>query len=176
MTELADEPFLTRWSRRKATDRRGAPGGASEPAAEAAAAPGPPASEPPELPDPATLDGTSDYRPFLRAGVPPELRRDALRTLWRSNPIINSLDGLDDHYVTQDFTDHATVVAAVRTIYRVGKGMLDAVERIEAEAATEFGPPRPAQPARLEVAADTEVEPVAAEAAPAPHDDVAEPA
>jgi hypothetical protein len=92
------------------------------------------AEPPPELPDLATLDGSSDYRPFMRAGVPKELRREALRKLWRANPIINSLDGLDDHYVTHDFTDGATVVADLRTAYRVGKGMLDAVEELTATA------------------------------------------
>jgi Protein of unknown function (DUF3306) len=88
----------------------------------------------PELPDVATLDGASDYRPFMQPGVPKELRREALRKLWRTNPIINSLDGLDDYYVTHDFTDGATVVADLRTAYRVGKGMLGAVEELTAAA------------------------------------------
>ena len=176
MTEPADEPFLARWSRRKAADRRAPPAPAVEPAEEAATEPDEAAPEPLELPDLATLDETSDYRPFMRTGVPSELRRDALRTLWRSNPIINSLDGLDDHYVTQDFTDNATVVAGLRTIYRVGKGMLDAVERLEAEAASEVGAHPPERPVQLGVAAETEVEPVVAETMPAANDDAAGPA
>ena len=52
------------------------------------------------------------------------------------NPIINSLDGLDDYYVTQDFTDAATVLPDLRTLYRVGKGMLDTAGQL-AEAANE---------------------------------------
>jgi hypothetical protein len=121
----------------------GSPGEADpeRPAAEAGAEPAPS-----DLPDVASLDGSSDYRPFMRAGVPSELRRDALRRLWRTNPIINSLDGLDDPYVTQDFTDGATVVADLRTAYRVGKGMLDAIEKLAPEAAggevAQAAPPR----------------------------------
>ena len=115
---------------------------------------------PPDLPDVATLDGSSDYRPFMRPGVPKELRREALRKLWRTNPIINSLDGLDDHYVTHDFTDGATVVADLRTVYRVGKGMLDAVEELaaapEPPAAQLEGP---TEPPRLESGAEDDAEP-----------------
>jgi hypothetical protein len=105
----------------------GAPDPTAERASEAASEPSKP---PPELPDIATLDGSSDYRPFMQPGVPKDLRREALRKLWRANPIINSLDGLDDPYVTQDFTDGATVVADLRTAYRVGKGMLEAIEEL----------------------------------------------
>ena len=67
----------------------------------------------------------------MAENVPGDLRRQAFRRLWRVNPIINSLDGLDDYYVTQDFTDAATVVPDLRTAYRVGKGMLDAVIRTD---------------------------------------------
>ena len=132
---VSDEPaFLTRWSQRKAASRQ-----ADVPPAEQEkldASPPEPAPEAveaqpelPLLPDPATLDADSDFRPFMARGVPAELRRDALRQLWRVNPIINSLDGLDDYYVTQNFTDAATVVPDLRTVYRIGKGMLDAVGR-----------------------------------------------
>ncbi|MFZ1426993.1 MAG: DUF3306 domain-containing protein [Geminicoccaceae bacterium] len=146
MTETDSDGFLTRWSRRKAAareadmvqqpefqtlDTESAPPAVLE-------AP-PEAPKEPELPDPETLDATSDYRPFMRAGVPPELRRDALRKLWRANPIINSLDGLDDHYVTQDFTDGATVVTGLQTLYRVGKGMLEIADRLDPEATADQG-------------------------------------
>jgi Protein of unknown function (DUF3306) len=135
----------------------GAPDPSADGPAEADAEP-----PPPDLPDVATLDGSSDYRPFMRPGVPKELRREALRKLWRTNPIINSLDGLDDHYVTHDFTDGATVVADLRTAYRVGKGMLDAVEELAAAApdppAARIEPaatPRRLEPGPDEDAADT---------------------
>ena len=141
-----DTDFLTRWSRRKAAARRAEdPEGdeivaAAEP--EAIAEPAP--VEVPELPDPATLDIGSDFKAFMAENVPGDLRRQALRRLWRVNPIINSLDGLDDYYVTQDFTDAATVVPDLRTLYRVGKGMLDAVVRPDEAPGDADGQPEPA--------------------------------
>ena len=139
MTATDDETFLARWSRRKSEARLPEPESLPAPGPDRIDPPPPDVTdaqdpEPPELPDPATLDADSDYRPFMQAGVPPTLRRDALRKLWRSNPIINSLDGLDDHYVTHDFTDAATVVSDLRTLYRVGKGMLEIVDDLAAEA------------------------------------------
>jgi hypothetical protein len=146
-----DEDFLSRWSRRKTEARR-----VREPRPEEAAGlaepepmPETPALPVPELPDPATLDAGSDFKAFLAPNVPGDLRRAALRRLWRLNPIINSLDGLDDHYVTQDFTDAATVLPGLRTIYRVGKGMVDAVARLDDAA----GP----APAELEVQAEPDL-------------------
>jgi Protein of unknown function (DUF3306) len=137
----ADEDFLSRWSRRKAEARQ-----ALEPDAKAPAVPEPQTEpevgEPPELPDPEKLELGSDFRAFMARNVPPDLRRLALRRLWRVNPIINSLDGLDDYYVTQDFTDAATVVPDLRTIYRVGKEALETVARLEEPTAdTRTDPP-----------------------------------
>ena len=143
----ADEDFLGRWSRRKAAARR--PADEPDPAEATAATPAvpspPPEAEPdavPELPDPDTLGANSDFRAFMARGVPTDLRGRALRRLWRVNPIINSLDGLDDYYVTQDFTDAATVVPDLRTVYRVGKGMIDALARPDEPQVAEREPPR----------------------------------
>ena len=167
-----DTDFLTRWSRRKAAARRAEDTegdeivAAAEPEAVAEAVP----VEVPELPDPATLDIGSDFKAFMAQNVPSDLRRQALRRLWRVNPIINSLDGLDDYYVTQDFTDAATVVPDLRTLYRVGKGMLDAVVRPDEAPGDADRQPEPAltqidsdsQPEVLEVAvADDAAVPVA---------------
>jgi hypothetical protein len=133
---MAEEDFLSRWSRRKAEARRPAEP-ESEPAlaAEAVEIPAeaePPEPEPPaELPNPETLEAGSDFRVFMADGVPAALRRQALRRLWRVNPIINTLDGLDDYYVTQDFTDAATVVPDLKTVYRVGREVVAAVERVD---------------------------------------------
>ena len=143
----ADEDFLGRWSRRKAAARRRAdePDQVEAATATPAAPPPPPEAEPdavPELPDPDTLGANSDFRAFMARGVPTDLRGRALRRLWRVNPIINSLDGLDDHYVTQDFTDAARVVPDLRTVYRVGKGMIDALARPDEPQVAEREPPR----------------------------------
>lgn len=142
--------FLARWSRRKAAARRGAPEPEPPPpvprAAEEAAGPKPDEGEPAEvrtapqpraenalpeldlakLPDPETLDATSDFSVFMQPGVPAELRRRALRRLWKVNPIISTPDGLDDYYVVNDFSDASTVVADLKTLYRVGRGMIGA--------------------------------------------------
>lgn len=154
MSRLVEEEvggFLARWSRRKAAARRGAPEPdpvlPSEAAiaadADAEAAPvareAPPEDrsglEPPPLPDPDSLDAASDLRPFLQPGVPAELRRRALRRMWKVNPIIAIPDGLDDYYVVNDFSDASTTVADLRTLYRVGRGMLESAEQERAEPA-----------------------------------------
>jgi hypothetical protein len=53
-----------------------------------------------------SLDGNSDYSPFLSPRVSAELRRLALRKLFRS-PGFNITDGLDDY--DEDFTQFATL-------------------------------------------------------------------
>ena len=167
-----DTGFLTRWSRRKAAARRAEDREGDEivAAAEPEALADPVPVEVPELPEPATLDVGSDFKAFMAENVPGDLRRQALRRLWRVNPIINSLDGLDDYYVTQDFTDAATVVPDLRTVYRIGKGMLDAVIRTDEAPSDAKSQPEPAltqiesapQPEVLEVAvADDVAVPVA---------------
>ena len=148
-----DVDFLTRWSRRKAAARRAEATEAAElaPVAE----PDQPAEsrpvEVPDLPDPATLEIGSDFKAFMGENVPGNLRREALRRLWRVNPIINSPDGLDDYYVTKDFTDAATVLPDLRTLYRVGKGMLDTAGQLE-EAANEVS--GQTEPARVRIGSD----------------------
>jgi hypothetical protein len=149
MAEADDPGFLARWSRRKHASRQARdealpepeleagpvidiPAETAEPAPEPRSAPRD-ATELPALPDIASLDAGSDFKPFLRPGVPPELKRAALRRLWRVNPIINSLDGLDDYYVTHDFTDAATVVPDLKTVYQVGRGMIDVIDKLTAD-------------------------------------------
>lgn len=107
--------FLSRWSRRKAASKATPAAAAAPPAAgvvPAAAgtqfpAPAgtqspngasaqPPASEPPPAPLPPveSLTLESDFAPFMRSGVDPLLRQQALRTLFR-DPRFNIQDGLD---------------------------------------------------------------------------------
>ncbi len=134
-----DTDFLSRWSRRKAAERRAGNEPALEPTEHSALEPAtvepvePPVSaealEPPDLPEPDTLEHGSDFKAFMGTDVPTALRRAALRRLWRVNPIIGVLDGLDDHYVTADFTDATRVVPDIRTVYRVGKELVASAER-----------------------------------------------
>lgn len=76
-----------------------------------------------DLPDPDTLCEKDDFSRFLSAAVPERLRRRALRRLWTLNPVLANLDGLCDY--AEDYTDAATVVSDMQTLYQVGKGMFD---------------------------------------------------
>ena len=75
------------------------------------------------LPDPDTLTEKDDFSQFLSAAVPERLKRRALRRLWGLNPVLANLDGLVDY--ADDFTDAATVVSNLQTVYQVGKGMVE---------------------------------------------------
>jgi hypothetical protein len=104
---MADEFFLSRWSRRKTLARQGAPieqppaaapeteGTPSTPAAPAGtqAASAIPA-EPAPLPPVESLTADSDFSPFMKPEVDPALRRQALRKLLH-DPRFNVMDGLD---------------------------------------------------------------------------------
>jgi len=79
--------------------------------------------------------------------VPEAIRRRALRTLWRSNPVLANVDMLVDY--GEDFTDSATVVANMQTAYQVGKGMLKHVEEM-ARQAVELENPEPIEDEELE--------------------------
>ena len=84
-----DEPFLSRWSRRK---RAGDAAPVAAPAAKSAE-PVAPAAPEPEI-DPATLPkieemtASSDFSVFLKKGVPELLKRQALRHAWTIDPEI----------------------------------------------------------------------------------------
>ena len=63
---------------------------------------------------------------FLRKGVPAELRKQALRKLWRSDPVLANFDGLVEY--GEDYTKIGTAKQLVRTAYQVGRGMLERLE------------------------------------------------
>lgn len=152
---MADEDgFLQRWSRRKTAEKSreepiadpiadpiqeaaAVPAVAS--AAEDAAAPGdaaPPEGEnedetiaPEDLPDIESLEASSDFSVFMQAGVPEELKKMALRRLWMLDPAFNEVDGLVEY--GEDFTKIS--LAAVKSIYQVGKGFVTAEDEAEIE-------------------------------------------
>ena len=72
------------------------------------------------LPDPDTMKAGDNFSAFMNEAIPDRLRRRALRVLWGSNPLLANLDELVDY--GEDFTDAATVVENMQTIYQVGKG------------------------------------------------------
>lgn len=182
---MARESFLDRWSRKKLEEEPEAAKPAADPAAEAPPAPSPEDDRPDEeilaelgLPHPETLQPGDDIRGFLQAAVPDRLRRLALRQLWRSNPVLANVDGLVEY--GEDYTDAATVIENLQTVYQVGKGMVrDILQDDEDEAgpdkteaaavAAETDPetatePAPAEPGDNKDVAAPEAEPVLAEA------------
>jgi hypothetical protein len=150
MAERDENGFLERWSRRKRGE--GSPGAPEPETAEAAPEAANPAAAPaaagrsqseespdsgdPEviakLPDLDSLTEETDFTAFLKDGVPEALRRQALRRLWRLNPVFANLDGLNDY--DEDFSALGMVAENIKSIYKVGKGYLD---EDEAETETE---------------------------------------
>ncbi len=94
-----------------------------------------------ELPDPDTLKMGDDFSVFMSKAVPDRIRRRALRTLWRSNPVLANVDMLVDY--GEDFTDSAMVVENMQTAYQVGKGMLKHVQEMARQAEELENPSEP---------------------------------
>jgi len=95
---LSDEPFLSRWSRRK-NEAKVAPPEAQEPAApEAGAVAASETSQPPPAPEPLppveSLTPESDFAAFMKPEVDPALKRQAFKKLIE-DPRFNVMDGLD---------------------------------------------------------------------------------
>jgi len=104
---VSDESFLSRWSRRKAAERRGEPELEAALPAEVApapiiAAPEPEAVEPAPDAPPLTLDDAAkltpadDFTPFIARGVDEVVKRAALKKLF-ADPHFNVMDGLDTY-------------------------------------------------------------------------------
>ena len=112
---MSDEDFLKRWSRRKQEVQRAAKvppaaqaeSAAPEPQSEEAAKPAQPAFDPASLPSIESITAVSDISPFLRAGVPAELTRAALRRVWTADPAIRDFVGLSEN--AWDFTDPSAI-------------------------------------------------------------------
>ena len=117
------EPFLRRWARLKSEKPKPAE---EEPKPAAASqlveAPQEPEQvRPEELPPIEELTAESDFTPFLKAGVPEELKRLALRKLWLSDPVFANLDGLVEY--GEDFGAAFRNPGPVSTLFRIGRGM-----------------------------------------------------
>ena len=89
------------------------------------------------LPDPDTMRRGDDFSAFMAKAVPERLRRRALRRLWTSNPVLANLDELLEY--GEDYTDAATVVENMQTVYKLGKGMLAQETPEEGAARTDAG-------------------------------------
>ncbi len=151
--ERPREGFAGRWSRLKAEARAVPP--ASAPVAEAESAPvaalaatdttPPEKSEKPaetvatpktELPPLETLTKDSDFSLFMNKDVADDTRKLALRKLWTMDPHFATIDISECHSI--DFNAVPTFPnGLLNTIYRVGSGMVEAVEEIERKEAAD---------------------------------------
>ena len=141
MSEEAN--FLSRWARRKAEvqESEAAQATAAQETAERDLPEEPDDRDRPvteeeiaALPDPDSLEHGADFKPFLRPGIPQALRQRALRRIWRVNPAIGFLDGMNEYDL--DYTDAATVVDNLKTAYQVGRGFVIPEEEEETPAET----------------------------------------
>lgn len=111
-----------------------------------------------DLPMPEEMKSGDDFSAFMKTSVPSALRNRALRTLWRSDPILANVDMLVDY--GEDFTGKGDVIGAIKTAYQVGKGYLreeepelegDTVEAEEIEQTAEVEPEPEIEKAELPV-------------------------
>lgn len=169
--------FLARWSRRKQQSRNGR-GEIEEPPLDTAppvpavadAAVTEEADESAlsdadllakyDLPDPETLTASDDVAVFMRKSVPTRLRNLALRRIWRLDPVLANLDGLNDY--DDDYTDAAMMAGVVKTAYQVGRGgaahLQDAADKLAADKLAAGGVPEPDQEPVPEQGDDTQHE------------------
>lgn len=75
------------------------------------------------LPDPDNIQLGTDITGFMAKEIPEFLRRQALRGLWKSNPVLAVLDGLNDY--DEDYTLASTAGQTVKSLYKVGEGLVD---------------------------------------------------
>lgn len=80
------------------------------------------------LPDPDQIDSPEQVQAFMKSALPQRLKTRALRKLWTLNPVLANLDGLVDY--GEDYTDAATVIENLQTVYQVGKGMVTKLEEL----------------------------------------------
>ena len=126
-----EESFVARWSRRKRESGRerdaAAPAREPEPpAAEEAPAAAETGPTDADLPPPDALGPDSDYSAYLSGRVSEELRRAALRKLFRL-PQFNVRDGLDDY--DEDYRSFAALGDTVTADMRYHEERLREKER-----------------------------------------------
>jgi Protein of unknown function (DUF3306) len=158
------EGFLTRWARRKQeaaqtpsaleADAAATPAGSPTPDAQPTTVPVPPAESAGEpalvdltkLPAIESITSATDIRPFLAAGVPPELTRAALRRAWATDPAIRDFIGIAENQ--WDFTAPDGVP---------GFGVLPDGEQVRRLLARVMGEDEPASPAEATQAASPQI-------------------
>lgn len=80
------------------------------------------------LPDPEQMKSGDDFAAFMAEEVPKHLRNKALRKLWRSNPVLACIDGLNEY--DDDYRAAMLAGGPIQTAYQVGKGMMAHIEEM----------------------------------------------
>ena len=122
---------IRRWSDKKTEARQTRPTKtrkAVEPSSENIGSDGNTPLEASDLPSLESLTADSDFTPFLHTDVPSVLKKAALRKLWKSDPVLANVDGLNDY--DEDFA-RMDLGKVVQTAYQVGKGMIGPKEEPE---------------------------------------------
>ncbi|HEY9055677.1 MAG TPA: DUF3306 domain-containing protein [Aurantimonas sp.] len=166
------EGFLSRWSRRKRDLEDADPAVVNAPdecgPVVEADAPDPEAEENRMAAEAVDIDSLvrgDDFSIFLKRGVPELLRKQALRKLWRTDPVFANLDGLNDY--DEDFRNPAHNV--YKSLWQVGRGFLSLEEqetqqatgRMSRELAVAESAGGEAEP--VEAVSEAEAEPLAAD-------------
>jgi hypothetical protein len=101
---MSEDDFLKRWSRRKREVAKAEANPApTQPKDQVPAKAAEPEFDVSTLPPIDSITAVSDITAFLRAGVPPDLTRAALRRVWTADPAIRDFVGLAEN--AWDFTD-----------------------------------------------------------------------
>ena len=135
---MTDEPFLSRWSRRKNESREGAEPVPPPSVPEAPVAKAAPAAAAEPLPPVESLTPESDFTGFMKPEVDEGLKRRALKTLFQ-DPQFNVMDGLDtyiDDYSKPDPLPEGWL-AQLKQVARLG----DYNERMKEEARAQLDGP-----------------------------------
>ena len=158
--------FLGRWSRLKQQARTDA----TEPAEpKDATEPAEPAIDLDSLPSLDSLDAASDYTPFLQAGVPAELRNQALRQAWVSDKAIAEFRGFAEYDWDFNAPGYGQLWAADKLAQLAAElGKTDEAEPVERTAFTVDAPATPEEPAVIAAPATPEAEEADAEAPASP--------
>ncbi|WP_298441119.1 DUF3306 domain-containing protein [uncultured Ferrimonas sp.] len=129
-----------------------------------------------DLPDPDTIEEGGSFAEFLKEGVDPAKRQQALKALW-SQPQYNVTDGLTDYsldYAAQPLLDKDVAAELVNNVFRHSKEAVERLEQLDqAQAALDDAKPQLAPPessladTKAIVADDSTTPELEADAAPA---------
>ncbi|WP_299829652.1 DUF3306 domain-containing protein [uncultured Roseobacter sp.] len=121
------------------------------------------------LPDPEQMQPGDDFAAFMSEEVPKHLRNKALRKLWRSNPVLACVDGLNEY--DDDYRAAMLAGGPIQTAYQVGKGMMAHLEEVARQEELAKATPETSEEPVAEIVEDdpvsaSEPEVVASEAQP----------